>query len=227
MKDSLKNKLQIQYEKSSQEVPNILWERIEEELNEIKSERKHHLFNYKWASLAAIFLLFITLGFINYFNSNAKIEQKKIPILTAKIIKPNIENSSEKNIENDNVSRGELALQKPNGEKVESTVVKFSSEKSLNKINIKDNVTAIKSSDSQSIAKNLVLEKPTTVIPKKEIKENIKYTSAKDLLFGYELEKTNSEMQKSHSKLGISEIKKPKEITILGIKVYSEDSGNE
>ena len=83
-----------------------------------------------------------------------------------------------------------------------------------------------KSTDSQSIAKNLIKEKPTISIAKKEIKENVKYTSAKDLLFGYEIEKTNSEMEKSHSKLGVIEIKKPKEITILGIKVYSEDSGN-
>lgn len=225
MKDSLKNKLKTQYESHSQNIPNDLWDRIEAVLDDNKSETNLPLFNYKWASLAAVFLLFISLGFI-YFNSDSESKQVKTPNLTAKIIKPIIKNTSEGIIQNKNLNRVELALQKTTYKKIKTKKIKFLNQKFLNQIDIKDNVVQEKSTDSQSIAKNLIKEKPTISIAKKEIKENVKYTSAKDLLFGYEIEKTNSEMEKSHLKLGVIEIKKPKEITILGIKVYSEDSGN-
>ena len=226
MKDSLKNKLKINYEESSHQVPNDLWKRIEVELDENINERKLQLFNYKWLSLAAVFLLFISLGFIYYFNFKSKPEQTKTANLAAKILEPTIKNSSENSINDRNLSRVEPVSQQPQNDKMRVKIVKISNEKYLNKKNIESNIIEVKSANSQLITEEVNLEKSAMPIAKKEVKENLKYTSAKDLLFGYELKKTNSELEKSHSKLGINEIKAPKEITILGIKIYSDESSN-
>ena len=111
------------------------------------------------------------------------------------------------------------------------SVVVASSSNQIEKMALNHPISSAKKSvektDFPKIEIKTLGEKPFNLAQNNEVKEKVKYTSAEDLLFGYELEKTNAELDKRGNKLGTLELKKPKEISILGVKIYSEETPNE
>lgn len=225
MKNTIKDKLKREYEELSENVPPNLWERLEADLDSTSMEKpiaKRSLPFYKYA---AVLLVFLSVGL--YFFISQKESVKSSDNIVIGQEKINRENPEAKSVE-------AVALKSEEKQKADinmESVVVASSYNQIEKMALNHPISSAKKSvektDSPKIETKKQGETPFNLAQSKEVKEKVKYTSAEDLLFGYELEKTNAELDKRGNKLGNLELKKPKEISILGVKIYSEETPNE
>lgn len=225
MKNTIKDKLKREYEELSENVPPNLWERLEVDLDSTSTEKpiaKKSMTFYKYV---AILLVFLSLGL--YFFISQKESVKSSDTIVVRQEKMNRENPEGKSVE-------AVALKSEEKRKEDEnmgSVLIPSSSNQIEKMALNHPISSAKKSiektDSPKIESKTQSETPFNLAQSKEVKEKVKYTSAEDLLFGYELEKTNAELDKRGNKLGTLELKKPKEISILGVKIYSEETPNE
>lgn len=225
MKNTVKDKFKREYEELSENVPPNLWERLETDLDSTSMEKpiaKRSLPFYKYA---AVLLVFLSVGL--YFFISQKESMKSSDNIVIGQEKINRENPEEKSVE-------AVALKSEEKQKADinmESVVVASSSNQIEKMALNHPISSAKKSiektDSPKIESKTQAEAPFNLAQNKEVTEKVKYTSAEDLLFGYELEKTNAELDKRGNKLGNLELKKPKEISILGVKIYSEETPNE
>lgn len=225
MKNTIKDKLKREYEELSENVPPNLWERLEADLDSTSMEKpiaKKSMTFYKYV---AILLVFLSLGL--YFFISQKESVKSSDTIVVRQEKMNRENPEAKSVEAVALKSEEKSKEDANmGSVVIPSSYNQIEKKALNPIISVAN-KSVEKTDSPKIETKTQGETPFNLAQNNEVKEKVKYTSAEDLLFGYELEKTNAELDKRGNKLGTLELKKPKEISILGVKIYSEETPNE
>lgn len=225
MKNTVIDKFKREYEELSENVPPNLWERLEVDLDSTSTEKpiaKKSMTFYKYA---AVLLVFLSLGLYFFISQKESVKSSdNIVIGQGKI---NRENPEAKSVE-------AVALKSEEKQKADinmESVVVASPSNQIEKMALNPPISSAKKSiektDSPKIESKTQAEAPFNLAQNKEVTEKVKYTSAEDLLFGYELEKTNAELDKRGNKLGNLELKKPKEISILGVKIYSEETPNE
>ncbi|WP_313501453.1 hypothetical protein [Kaistella carnis] len=225
MKNTVIDKFKREYEELSENVPPDLWERLEADLDSTSTEKPIAKKSIPFYKYAAVLLVFLSLGL--YFFISQKESVKSSDNIVIGQEKINRENPEEKSME-------AVALKSEEKQKADinmESVVDASSSNQIEKMALNHPISSAKKSiektDSPKIESKTQAEAPFNLAQNKEVTEKVKYTSAEDLLFGYELEKTNAELDKRGNKLGNLELKKPKEISILGVKIYSEETPNE
>lgn len=232
MKNSLKNKLKNQYENQSEIPTENLWERIESQLENSEEKKVVVAKKINYWKYAAIFLMVVSLGLVvNYFlnqksvnpefvnteEPNLKQNENSIPIEEIENIQPIQINNSQ-----------EIAINKTSNSTVNSsdkTAVKVNDEKTLtqnNQKSIVENVIKPEKEDSPKVIVPNIENKPV-LAQQPIVKEKTKYITANELLFGREVDKSYKEQQENdEGKMGVN-LRKPKEVKILGITVYSDE----
>lgn len=206
--DPLKN----EYENRSQEPSNDLWQRLEQRLDE---EPKKKATIVWWQYAAAAVLLIGGMWFFTWEN-NVEREQH---LQTVSVEKPS-----------------EITSQQPEvsplkiDSKPESLIVSSDTPKP----NL-ENKTPIPQQHQENKNEDVAISVEPTSSNEQPIAENIQplktqsYTTASDLLFGAEIQREKNKTSDNKNPMGqleIPQIKKPKEINVLGVRVYSNDSGD-
>lgn len=217
MKDSMKNNLKTQYELLSEKPGTELWEKIEEALDEsLTSAKKQSVFPKFWKIAAVLFLL-ISIGVI--LKLSFQKEEIVSPLVAQKeeVKTPDVQ----KNLEFEDTVQRIVKNQQKKKETLEKIIiaeVQKEDSKKVEKLQKEDSTKEVKEN-----ARFVIKEKEES---DKSIKkdENFAsgYISADDLIFGRELDKVHQDQQtENKGKLGL-ELKKPKEIKVLGVTVYTE-----
>ncbi|AZZ59649.1 hypothetical protein OKE80_05960 [Riemerella anatipestifer] len=215
--------LKHSYENLSEKPSPMLWEKLEEKLE--ANEKATPIFSIKkMMRYAAVFLILVSLGGLLW-----KLNTPSIPEQHSNAI----------------VSNQTTTTKTP----VESTTENTTSQENLliekkNEIEIKPQLK-IEKNNYQAIAKNNFthkdslriknLENSEILAKSAEEKKEETYVTADQLLFGREIGKKKRNQSESKSKLGKVdkketkesmlpiEIKEPKEVEVLGVKIYSKE----
>lgn len=205
------NPLKNDYENRSQEPSNDLWQRLEQRLDEEPKKRA----TIVWWQYAAVAILLIGGMWFFTWESNVEREQH---LQTASVEKPSKVTSQQPEI-------SPLKI----GSKPESLIVSSATPKP----SLENKAPKQQHQDSKN--ENVVTSVETTTSNEQPIAENIQplktqsYTTASDLLFGAEIQREKNKTSDNKNPMGqleIPQIKKPKEINVLGVRVYSNDSGD-
>ncbi len=232
MKNSLRNKLRTQYENHSQIPSENLWERIDLMLE--NTEEKEFLaakkINY-WM-YAAIFLMVVSVGITLNYLLNEKQPTPKIAGVTNEIIKKQDSFKVNENSENQisaKKSSEKLANQEssvPLEKSFENNFQKNYHQKILNEKPHTDVTKIISAENKTDSPKTIILDNASNPVLAQQptsVKEKTTYITANELLFGREVDKSYKEQQDNdEGKMGLS-LKKPREVKILGITVYSDE----
>lgn len=221
------NNLKSKYEKLEEQPSDLLWDKLEAQLNQNTSSlditpTRKDIFEKKWSRYAAVAVLLLTLGNVIWMLTPKEKEQNIIvkEIIKTEKIPSNIDNGKLSDIAA--ISTENIPLEHSN----------FSPKNEQPK-------TVLESGDKNSpiiLPPTLAINKKEELLvvePKKDIVEKTKYISASDLLFGAEIDKSRKEQASPNSKLGLNDIKhhpkdpnnfSPKSLKIFGITVYESDS---
>lgn len=225
MKNSLKNKLKREYEKRSEKVSVDLWDRLEAELDSTSVEKSGTGGFTSYYKYAAVLLAFVSVGLYFFVSQEESVRSSDHMVIRKE--KLNEENSEIKITENvDFKSVGSPKIEENLGLKNSSSTSRAQEKIALNP-RISSDQKFVEKLDSPKIEIKTFTKPTSNLAQNIEVKEKVRYTSAEDLLFGYELEKTNAELDKRSNKLGNLDLKKPKEFSILGVKIYSEETPTE
>lgn len=219
------NSLKNDYENLSTKPSEELWEKLDNQLHnkETKTVSKFNLIK-----IAAVFLLFLTVGAIYYFNQNQEVLKnnienntklvEKIPAKkTVDLIKLEDKTSSE----NENSA---ISSEKKTATNSPKTKVKLIAKLPAPNIKI-INIDSENSTEKLALKPDLKLNPETANIQK--IAE-VQYIKADELLFARELNRNdNKENIQKKAKMGFIDangISKPKSVKILGFTVYSDSA---
>ena len=236
MKNSVKNKLQQQYENRAEMPVPDLWNRIEtglpKEANPASAEQPKR--NY-WKA-AAIVLFLISVGFVvkfflnqNRVQNNAVIsvteEEQSVPAISDSVQNP----SEPENFasEKQNLQQYDNKIQKQNPllKSEEKQTSENSAEEKYFVQKTPDRTQSVTDSQNVDNLKSVKQNLAENTVPKVQ-REKTRYVTAEDLLFEREARKSLKEQEHDTRKLGdLGNIKitAPKEVKILGITVYSEE----
>ncbi|MDY3338658.1 hypothetical protein PG279_05645 [Riemerella anatipestifer] len=214
--------LKHNYENLSEKPSPMLWEKLEEKLE--TNEKATPIFSIKkMMRYAAVFLVLVSLGSLLWKLNTPSIPEHNNAIVSnpTSTTKTSVE-STTKNI----ISQETLPVEKKNETEIKP---QLKVEKNNHQIIAKNDHA---NKDSLRIKK---LENSEILVKSSEEKKEETYVTADQLLFGREINKEKKNQSENKSKLGKVdkkeakentfpiEIKEPKEVEVLGVKVYSKE----
>lgn len=218
--------LKHSYENLSEKPSPMLWEKLEEKLE--TNEKATPIFSIKkMMRYAAVFLVLVSLGSLLWKLNTPSIPEHNNTIVSNQTTttKTSVESTTESTTPQENL------LIEGNFETEIKPQLKV--EKSSHQIIAKNNFAhkdSLRFKHSENVPSN-----PEILVKSTEQKREETYITADLLLFGREISKEKINQSESKSKLGKVdgkntkesafpiEIKEPKEIEVLGVKVYSKE----
>lgn len=207
---NLKTKYENQFEIPS----HLVWEKIEQKLDKDQKETKTIIY-YKsilWR-VASVVILCSLIGWgISFLNDeNPKIIAK---------------NPTKQEIEKVIISE-KITSKNENMAKVEKSHFpdKILENNQENTPLPKENNRIMINKENINIEKNISTDSTKFIVKTSDIQpipEKTEYITSGDLIFSREIEKTQSEQKKSNQQKIVTNIPEPKEIEVMGIKIYQK-----
>lgn len=207
---NLKTKYENQFEIPS----HLVWEKIEQKLDKDQKETKT-IINYTsilWR-VASVVILCSLIGWGIFFLNDEN------PKIIAK-------NPTKQEIEKVIISE-KITSENENMAKVEKSHFpnKILENNQKNTPLPKENNRIMINKENINIEKNISTDSAKFIVKTSDIQpipEKTEYITSGDLIFSREIEKTQSEQKKSNQQKIVTNIPEPKEIEVMGIKIYQK-----